>query len=72
MLAFCPGFRSPARVTAGQLIKRRIQFTRLESLPNLYVLATLPPISTYIVENILRLRLRLSLGRAFFCLVLKL
>jgi len=72
MLAFCPGFRSPACMTAGQLIKGCIQFTRFEGLPNLYLLATFPPISTYIVEDILRLRLRLSLGRTFFCLVLKL
>jgi len=58
-------------MAAGQFVERGIQFARFEGFANLYFLAAFPPICAGVVEDILLLRLRLSLWRAFLGVILK-
>ena len=58
-------------MAAGQFIQGSIQFARLESLTDFYLLPAIPPVGTGAVEDILRLWLGLSLWRAFLGLILK-
>jgi len=58
-------------MAAGQFVKGSIQFTRLESFTDFYLLPTIPPVGAGVIEYILRLWFRLSLRRAFLCFILE-
>ena len=58
-------------MAAGQFVEGGIQFARFEGFSDLYLLAAFPPVCAGVVEDILLLRLRLSLWQAFLGLILK-
>ena len=59
-------------MAAGQFVEGGIQFARLEGFSDLYLLAAFPPVCAGVVEDILLLRLGLSLWRAFFGFIFQL
>jgi hypothetical protein len=56
---------------ACQLVKRRIQFARLELLAGLYFLPAFPPVGAGVGEHVLRHLLGLALLRTFLALILE-
>jgi len=58
-------------MAAGQFVEGRVQFARLEGFANFDLLPAIPPVGAGSIENVLLVRFRLSLLRAFFGLILE-
>ncbi|MFZ5819687.1 MAG: hypothetical protein ACOYYJ_07285 [Chloroflexota bacterium] len=58
-------------MAAGQFVERRVQFARLEGFADFDFLPAVPPVGAGGIENVLLVRFRLSLLRAFFALILE-
>lgn len=58
-------------MAAGQFVERCVQFARLEGLADFDLLPAVPPVGASSIENVLPVRLRLALLRAFFGLILE-